>query len=177
MRALGSDGLGGIPATSPVSASVSLLSNGRNNSTYLKEDHPRSHAFGPGLAKWQRAQPHKHFPVILGSDASNTRHRCHQSHFRDRRGAVTSPWRWLSWPTAAGGPATPTAPCLSPWGTEIWGRAAHSTQWLSKGSKASDFLIESSFCKEQNRVKTLPRTKLAANIPGARHPRFSLFIF
>lgn len=51
MRALGSDGLGGIPAISPVSASVSLMSDSRNNSPYLKEDHPRSHAFGPGLGK------------------------------------------------------------------------------------------------------------------------------
>lgn len=46
------------------------------------------------------------FPVILGSDASNTGYRCHQPYFGDGRGAVPSS-RWLSWPAAAGGPVTP----------------------------------------------------------------------
>lgn len=62
MRALGSDGPGGIPATSPVSATVSLMSNGRKTSTYLKEDHPRSHAFGPGLGKVAESSASQAFP-------------------------------------------------------------------------------------------------------------------
>lgn len=48
---------------------------------------------------------------------------------------------------------------------------------LSKASEASAFLFESSFCKERNRVQTLPRPELTANVPSARHCWFQLFIF